>query len=55
MVRRLFPFFLLLAFSTSVFSGVADDGVISTGEYDYGIIEWTSYDPPLIVEGGGRT
>ena len=53
MVRRLFPFFLLLAFSTSVFSGVADDGVISTGEYDYGIIEWTSYNPPLIVEGGG--
>ena len=53
MVKRLFLCSLLFAFSTTVFSGVADDGVISIGEYDYGIIEWTSYNPPLIVEGGG--
>ncbi len=55
MMKRIVLCFLLIAFSTSVFSGVADDGAISTGEYDYGIIEWNSRNPSLVVEGGGQT
>ena len=31
---------------------VYDDGFITEGEYGY-FVQWTSYDPPLIVEGGG--
>jgi len=54
MMKRIVLCFLLIAFSTSVFSGVADDGAISTGEYDYGIIEWNSRNPSLVVEGGAN-
>ncbi len=32
--------------------GDADDGFLTEGEYDYAV-DWTSYEPALIVDGGG--
>lgn len=44
--------FMLTAFSMPVWGGIADDGLISTGEYAFSLT-WRSYDTPLIVDGGG--
>jgi hypothetical protein len=54
MSKRIIPLFLLLAFSASAsFAGlVSDDGYITAGEYEYAV-DWTSNEPPLIVDGGG--
>jgi hypothetical protein len=43
---------LSLCLSVSFAVTVYDDGFITEGEYAYGV-DWTSYDPPLIVKGGG--
>ena len=52
MMKRIVPF--LLGFMVCSTLSLADysDGFITAGEYEYGV-EWNSYDPPLIVEGGG--
>ncbi|MCE5186470.1 MAG: hypothetical protein LLF76_10125 [Planctomycetaceae bacterium] len=52
MMKRTPPLFMLVVLCAPVFGGVADDGVISTGEYAFSLT-WRSYDPPLIVNGGG--
>ncbi|MCE5186517.1 MAG: hypothetical protein LLF76_10370, partial [Planctomycetaceae bacterium] len=52
MMKQTLAFFLLTIFSMPVLGGVADDGVISMGEYAFSLT-WRSYDPPLLVDGGG--
>ncbi len=51
-MKRTFAVFLLTIFSMPVWGGVADDGVISTGEYAFSLT-WRSYDLPLLIDGGG--
>jgi hypothetical protein len=55
MMKRLLPFICVAASCVPAWGGVADDGVLSAGEYDYGNIIWRSYNPPLIVDGGGAS
>ncbi len=43
----------LLGVCSPVFGGVVDDGYLMAGEHDW-FITWRSYDPPLIVDGGGQ-
>ncbi len=50
-MKRLALFLLVVC--SPVFGGIADDGFITAGEYDYGGITWWLNDPPLIVDGGG--
>jgi len=45
--------FIVVVCGVPVLGGVASDGFLTTGEYDHGMITWRSYDPPLIVDGGG--
>jgi hypothetical protein len=52
-MKRLWQFFVLAVCCTPVFAGLADDGFLTTGEY-IGSVTWRSYDPPLIVDGGGH-
>ena len=54
MIKRIVPCLLLLAFcaSVSLASIITDDGYLTAGEYEY-FVEWRSYEPPLIVDGGG--
>ena len=52
-MKRLWQFLVLAVCCTPVFGGIADDGFITTGEYSLLSITWRSYDPPLIVDGGG--
>ena len=52
-MKRLLPFLLLFAFCPSIMAGIADDGEISDGEYDYGFIEIE--DENLLVTGGGAS
>jgi len=51
-MKRIVPF--LLGFMVCSTLSLADysDGFITAGEYEYGV-DWFSYNPPLIVEGGG--
>ncbi len=49
-MKRILAFFLMVAFS--VWGGILDDNRITTGEY-VGSVTWRTYDPPLIVNGGG--
>ena len=51
-MKRMIPF--LLGFMVCSALSLADysDGFITAGEYEYGV-DWFSYNPPLIVEGGG--
>ena len=42
---------LLYAYCSFSFADY-DDGYITEGEYEH-FVEWDSYNPPLIVEGGG--
>ncbi len=51
-MKRIVPYLLLIAVCASVSLADYSDGFITAGEYEYGV-EWFSYDPPLIVEGGG--
>ena len=54
MTNRILLGLVLLAFcaSVSLASVITDDGYLTAGEYEY-FVEWTSYEPPLIVDGGG--
>ena len=53
MMKRLLPYLLLIAVCVSVSLADYDDGFITAGEYEY-FVEWNSYNPPLVVEGGGQ-
>jgi hypothetical protein len=53
MMKRIAPYLLLIAVCVSVSFADYIDGFITAGEYEY-FVEWNSYNPPLIVEGGGR-
>jgi hypothetical protein len=50
MMKRIVLF--LLTIGLPVYGGLADDGFLTTGEY-IGSVTWRSFDPPLIVDGGG--
>ena len=56
-MKKLFLLLVLFSFCTylpvSFALTVYDDGFITEGEYGY-FVQWNSYDPPLIVEGGGQ-
>lgn len=43
----------LVVLGAPVLGGIVEDGFITTGEYSLLSITWRSYDPPLIVDGGG--
>jgi len=45
--------FGVLFYVSVSFAGYSD-GFITAGEYEFGVT-WRSNDPPLIVNGGGRT
>jgi hypothetical protein len=51
MMRRI-ALCLLLAYCLSTSFAGYSDGFITAGEYEYGVT-WRTYDPPLIVDGGG--
>jgi hypothetical protein len=51
-MKRIVPYLLLIAVCASVSLADYSDGFITAGEYEYGV-DWNSYDPPLIVDGGG--
>ncbi len=51
MMKRVVPILIGLVCVSVALAGY-DDGIISTGEYEYGV-EWFTDSPPLIVEGGG--
>ena len=53
-MKKLFLLLILILFCICLHISFADydDGYITEGEYEY-FVEWDSYDPPLIVEGGG--
>jgi hypothetical protein len=51
MMKRVLPFLGLVFWVSVSFAGYSD-GFITTGEYE-GFVNWTSYNPPLIIEGGG--
>lgn len=61
MMKRVSQFLIVIVFCTPVLGstnywvgiGSIDDAKISAGEYGYA--RWVSYDPPLIVDGGGAT
>lgn len=55
MMKRIMPILLLITFCVPAWSGVADDGFLSAGEYDYGNITWRFSNPPLVVDGGGAS
>jgi len=52
-MKRMLQWFIVVVCSVPVLGGVASDGFLTAGEYDHGMITWRSYDPPLIVDGGG--
>ena len=54
MMKRVIPFLFGLVICSSLSLADYSDGFITAGEYEYGV-DWFSYDPPLIVEGGGQT
>ncbi len=51
MMKRSFTFIILVTFCLPVWAGIADDGVIESGEYTYGVINLE--DQALLVTGGG--
>jgi len=53
-MKRMLQWFIVVVCSVPVLGGVASDGFLTAGEYDHGMITWRSYDPPLIVDGGGQ-
>ena len=55
-MKKRFLLLVLISFCTCLPVTFSDyeDGYITEGEYEYGV-DWNSYDPPLIVEGGGQT
>jgi hypothetical protein len=53
MVKRMVLLFLGLVICSSLSFADYIDGFITAGEYEY-FVEWNSYNPPLIVEGGGQ-
>lgn len=52
MKRALLCLVFTCCFST-VFAGYSDGYLTADDGYEYGFITWRSYDPPLIVDGGG--
>jgi hypothetical protein len=52
MMKRVLPFLLGFTLSISICLAGYSDGYITAGEYE-GFVEWSTYNPPLIVEGGG--
>ena len=53
MMKRIIPLLAVLAvWCTPVLGGILDDNKISAGEYAFSLT-WRSFDPPLIVDGGG--
>ena len=53
MMKRTVLFLFGLVICSSLSLADYSDGFITAGEYEY-FVEWNSYNPPLIVEGGGR-
>jgi hypothetical protein len=53
MMKRFLSVLLGLTIYTSLCFAGYDDGFIKSGEYEWAV-EWYTYDPPLIVEGGCR-
>jgi hypothetical protein len=51
MMKRVLAVFLLTV-SVPIWGGLADDGFLTEGEY-VGSVTWRSFEPPLIVDGGG--
>jgi hypothetical protein len=51
-MKRTALFLLLTSCLPTMFAGYSD-GFITAGEYEYGDVIWRSYNPPLIVNGGG--
>ncbi|HRV20679.1 MAG TPA: PEP-CTERM sorting domain-containing protein [Anaerohalosphaeraceae bacterium] len=51
-MKRLMPTLFWFLVCMSVSPAGYSDGFITAGEYEYGV-EWTTYNPPLIVQGGG--
>ena len=51
MMKRLVPLLLIVVSCPFLLAGIADDGVIENGEYDYGLIEIE--DENLLITGGG--
>jgi hypothetical protein len=51
-MKRLWQFLVLGVCCTPAFAGLADDGFLTAGEHVWSVT-WRSYDPPLIVDGGG--
>lgn len=51
-MKRTLAVFLLTLLPVPLYAGVADDGLISSGEYVFSLT-WRSFDTPLIVDGGG--
>mgnify|MGYP000698694945 CR=1 FL=1 len=52
MMKRTALFLFGFVICSSLSFADYSDGFITAGEYEY-FVEWFSYDPPLIVEGGG--
>jgi hypothetical protein len=52
MMKSIFPTFLFALCLPAVFAGY-DDGFLTADDGYQGYITWRSYDPPLIVNGGG--
>ena len=52
MMKRTLTVFLFTIICMPVFGGILDDNKITAGEYGY-FITWRSFNPPLIVDGGG--
>ena len=50
-MRRIAPLLLLACCTQVMFAGYSD-GFITAGEYEFGVT-WRTFDPPLIVDGGG--
>ena len=51
MMRRIMSCVLFAFCLPMTFAGY-NDGFITAGEYEF-MVTWRSYDPPLIVDGGG--
>ena len=52
MVKRIVTSLLVIMACSALSFADYTDGFITAGEYEYGV-EWFSYNPPLIVAGGG--
>jgi hypothetical protein len=52
MMKKVLKLLMLAVLCLPVWGGILDDNTISAGEYAFSLT-WRSFDPPLVVDGGG--